>query len=225
MEADVISNLLRLPFFMGMSREELQHVMAKTKMDFGKHCEGDVLAYAGEKCGKMLIVINGEVDIERQADGGLYKLSETLHAPVVIRPEGLFGRFQFFTSNVTARTPVSTITIEKNEIQKLMASSLIFRLNLLSFLSTSLQKCDYDIWQSSPSSLERRIINFFRRRCATPTGHKTFKIRMLDLADILNTSRLETSQALNKLQAAGLVKLSRGKVDIPSMQNLINCDM
>lgn len=217
----IYEKLLRLPLFTGMSLDELQSIMGKTKIDFSRAEAGSVITRQGARCGVLLIMTHGEAAATTTAYDGSYSLTETVTAPAIIQQEGIFGRFQEFTRTLTATTQVSTMTIGKPEVQKLAEHSLIFRLNLLGSLSTTIQKDNQELWRNGHPTLEARIVSFFRRRCLTLTGKKSFKIKMLTLADIVNDSRLDVSHALNNLQRAGLVKLSRGRVDIPDMHRLI----
>lgn len=212
--------LLRLPLFTGMSYDELQRIMSKTKIDFGKVAEGNIVVRRGEKCSRLLIIIDGEVESTAEADDGSYTMTETLHAPVIIQQQSIFGRFQEFTRTITAITKVNTITLDKAEIQTLISKSFVFRLNMLGTFSTYIQKKEQELWRPTPSSLEDRIISFFRLHCLTPTGHKVFKIKMKTLADILNDSRINISRALNSMQKRGIINLSRGKIDIPDLHLL-----
>ena len=45
---------------------------------------------------------------------------------------------------------------------------------------------------------------------------------MTRLAQELNTKRLYISQALNEMQSEGLLTLSRGKIQVPALEKLIN---
>ena len=44
---------------------------------------------------------------------------------------------------------------------------------------------------------------------------------MQQLADQLNDSRLDVSQALNQLQKEGLLSLYRGRIEIPMLERLL----
>lgn len=217
----IYAKLLQLPLFTGMSRDELKSIMSKTKMSFAKALPGNVIARQDSRCGVLLIMTDGEAECAAKAFDGSYTICERITAPAIIQPDGIFGRFQEFTRTLTALTPANTITIEKNEIQRLTEQSLIFRLNLLGTLSTALQKERQELWRGAPRDLETRIIDFLRRRCLSPTGSKTIMIKMQTLAAMLNDSRLDISHALNNMQGQGLLKLSRGKITIPDMHQLI----
>lgn len=224
-QGDLYSKMLCLPLFMGMSRDELQHSLAKATMVFGKYAHGDTVVRGGQDCGRMLIVTHGDVEVTAQSQSG-YSVTETLHSPVIIQPECIFGRFQTFSRNIVAASPqVNTMIIEKADILSLADSSFVFRLNLVNYLSTSLQKSDNMLWQKGTASLERRIINFLVPRCVVPSGHKFFKIKMQTLGELLNVTRIEISQALDTMQDRGLVKKHRGRIEIMAMQELINSDL
>lgn len=224
--SDLYSKMLCLPLFMGMSKEELQHALAKAKMEFGRYAQGEKLVRNGQSCGCLLIVTNGDVECATPSAGCGYSVVETLHGPTIIQPECVFGRFQTFTRTVTAASPkVNTMMIAKADILELAATSFVFRLNLANYLSTLLQKSNFSLWQQAPMSLERRIINFFMPRCITPSGHKVFKIKMQTLGEILNTNRVEISLALDTMQDRGLVVKHRGRIEIPAMQELVNADL
>lgn len=214
--------LLRLPLFTGMSLDELQRIMSKAKIDFGKVAEGNVVVRRGEKCSRLLIIIDGDVESVAEADDGSYSVTETLHAPVIIQQESIFGRFQEFTRTVIAKTKVNTITLDKSEIQSLISKSMVFRLNMLGTFSTALQKEEQKLWRQTNLTLQERIINFFLSRCLTPAGEKMFKIKMTTLAEAVNDSRLDVSRVLNALQSAKYVVLSRGKIVIPDLHALIS---
>lgn len=224
--SDFYSKMLCLPLFMGMSKDDLQHALAKAKMEFGRYAQGEKLVRSGQSCGCLLIVTHGDVECETPQTGCGYSVVETLHGPTIIQPECVFGRFQTFTRTVTAASAkVNTMMIAKADILQLAAASFVFRLNLVNYLSTSLQKCGFALWQQAPQTMERRIVNFLVPRCITPSGHKVFKIKMQTLADLLNTNRVEISHALDAMQDLGLVVKHRGRIEVPAMQDLVNADL
>ena len=68
----------------------------------------------------------------------------------------------------------------------------------------------------------RKIIDFIATRAEVQDGCKTLQIKMEDLADILDETRINVSSALNLLQKKGLVELRRKEIHIPSFKLLTN---
>lgn len=209
------------PLFTGMSVDELRRVVGKAKIDFIKVDPGHVVVRQGDKCGQMLMLIGGSLECHTSTDDRRYAVCETMAAPAVLQLDGMFGLFQQFTHTFTAQTAASLISIDKKEILKLVSTSIVFRLNLVNSLSTALQRKQHDDWRQEPADLAGRIALFLRRRCLTPSGPKTFHIKMETLAAELNDSRLDVSRALNVMQRRGLLRLCRARIEVPAMQDLI----
>jgi CRP-like cAMP-binding protein len=220
-QGGLYSKLVALPLFMGMSQEELHEVVSVTKFEFMKYTAGEVVAQEGDLCGRLLLLVDGMLEVVTPADDHSYMVYETSGAPAVLQPECAFGFSQRFTRTFTARSSCSLISIEKKEILTLTDNSLIFRLNLLNLISTALQKRQRDVWHSVPHDLNQRICRFFVTHCMHPAGHKVFKMKMTRLAAELNANRLQVSRALNAMQDARLLTLRRGIIEIDSLEKLL----
>lgn len=213
--------LTSIPLFMGMSRHELEQIISRTKFNFRKVTEGEIVVRQGNKCGFLAMLIDGTVETIASADDYAYEVHEFLSGPMVLQFDGIFGRIQLFTRTYKAASSCNFIILDKNEVLNLASNSFIFRLNLLSLISTALQKKAHEPWQTMPKELSQDIIQFMAMRCTYPAGKKIFKIKMQYLATKLHTSRLAISRELNKLQKNGLITLSRGQIIIDALERLI----
>ena len=215
------TKLTSKPLFTGMSRDELERIVTQTRFDFIKAAPGRPIVAEGDRCGRLLLLVDGLMEAVTTADDRGYAVSEQLRAPFTLQPELVFGLSQRHTSTFAALTPCSLISIDKNETLRLTASSLILRLNLLNLLSTALQKQRHTPWRSLPHDLDHRVRRFFADHCLYPGGPKVFHIKMRRLAADLNDTRLRVSQVLNALQADGLLTLGRSRIVVPSMEALV----
>jgi len=212
--------LLRLPLFQGMSRDDLTEVIAHTKLEFVKVQTHHVIAKEGDRCDQLTFILNGNVTVVTTLNTHS-SFTETLHSPIVLQPERLFGLHQQYTHTFMAATPCQMLIIQKQDIMKLASTYPIFQINLLNILSTKVQKMENRQWMTTPVSLRKRLVNFFVSRCLYPAGEKDFKMRMTDLAHELNCSRLDISKCLNAMQEEQLLILSRGRITIPHLEHLI----
>lgn len=57
-------------------------------------------------------------------------------------------------------------------------------------------------------------------RSMKPEGKKILKIKMEDLASLIDETRINVSKVLNDLQEQGLVQLSRKEISIPALEKL-----
>lgn len=220
--SELYLKLAQIPLFIGMGSDELHRLVGKTKLDFQRFSPGEHVVTQGSRCGRMLVLLSGTLEAHCSADDGAYDVTETVAAPAALQIDAMFGLFQRFTHTFTAASSVSLISIGKGELLKLASNSVIFRLNLVNNLSTSLQKYHNDLWRPVDGSLQGRLIDFFRRRVLTPSGQKIFHVKMSTLADIFHYHRNEISHALHDMQDHGLVMLHRGRIEIPAMQKLLS---
>lgn len=217
----IYDKLLQFSLFQGMSRDDLELVAGHTRFGFSKVAQGKVIAKEGSACTQLCFLINGTIRVESHADGHSYMVSEVMQAPYVLQPEVIFGYGQYYTHTFVAQTDTNFITIDKDEVVRLSEDFLVFRLNLLNIFATQTQKLSHQPWRQCPRTLRERLVRFFVQHCIYPAGPKTFHILMNQLADELNDSRLNVSRVLNAMQDEGLLKLSRGRIEVLSLEHLM----
>lgn len=216
----ITEKLLSTPTFQGISKSDLHVIVGHTKFGFGKHNRGELIAKADEPCTSMIFLLDGTVTATTISADHSYSVTENLTAPIQIQPERLFGLHQRYTSTFRAKTACNTLSLQKSEVTALYNTYEVFRINLINLFAAGLQKADDRLWVSGHLSLRMRIARFITCRCQRPAGEKTIKIKMRDLAEEVNDTRLNVSVELNKLQNEKLVKLSRGNIHIPALEHL-----
>ena len=213
--------LLQFTLFQGMSHADLMEVVTHTKIGFHKLTKGKCIATAGDPCTRLTFLINGSIQAEHTADNRAYRVVEVLQAPYLPEPERLFGIQQRYTHTYTTLSDANLITIDKQEVLLLLETQLVFRLNMLNMMATETHRLLHHPWRPCPKSLHERLTHFFFAHCQYPAGAKTFYILMRQLADLLNDSRLDISDALNAMQSDGLLTLHRGRIEIPMLERLL----
>ncbi len=219
--ATFYQQLATLPLFQGLSGNELQEVAGHTKFGFAKVEKGKAIVSENDHCSHLWFLLNGQATMETHADDHHYTICEQVLPPAILQPERLFGLTQRYSCNFLAASDCQLMSIDKQEVMRLSDRHLIFRLNLLNIISARAQKQTRQPWRRQPQKVADRIIRFFEQHCMRPAGEKTIFIRMSDLAAEVYTTRLQVSQSLNKMQSAGLLSLSRGKILIPQLERLL----
>lgn len=97
----------------------------------------------------------------------------------------------------------------------------IFRLNYMNIISNRAQSLNSRLWAESTDNLEKRIGNFILTHIERPSGRKILKIKMEELAQVVNDTRMGVSRALNSMQEKGLLELHRGEMMIPDAEKLL----
>lgn len=216
-------NLLRLPYFQGMSKNELTSILDKVKMEFTRHEDGEKIITQGERCNSFVILTQGRMTAEAaSSEGGGYKLLEECEAPCAIEPYSLFGSSQEYRRSYRAKGTCRMLTIDKSYFYSDFTKYNIFFINLLNLISRKTQFQSNLIWKCIPESIEGRIVRFIALRSESIRGEKTLLIKMEQLARQLAETRINISRALNRMQQQGLITLSRKEIHIPSFEKLLH---
>lgn len=216
----IFDTLLQLPLFQGLAMEDFTSILEKVKLHFAKQKAGEILAQESMPCDKLIFILNGSVAMTTTSTDRLYSLTEYFEAPYLIEPQSLFGLYTTYSAKYTATTPVNSISIDKTSILNDLLKYDIFRLNYLNIVSSQLQLLNRSTWGNTPDNVETRISYFIRTHLKRLQGSKSLKIKMEDLATIVNDTRNGVSKALNSMQDKGLLELHRGEIVIPAAEKL-----
>lgn len=215
-------SLLSLPYFQGMSRDDITAILGKTTFEFKKYAEGDTVYNSGDKYNHFAILTSGTLSCTHTSPDGTYCIKEQIPPPYAIEPYSLFGYDTTFKCSYTASDNCTILTIAKQYLFTEFTKHDIFTINFLNLISRKAQKNSELIWHNTPTSIIGRIVQFIAMRCETQSGIKQVNIKMERLATILCETRLNISKALNELQERGLIELHRGAIAVQSLQKLIS---
>lgn len=220
----IYAKLLRLPFFQGIDRDELEAMASKIRFDFQKYDEGAWIARENDRCATLTLVMTGSVEAEAISADHSYSLREQIDAPCAIEPERIFGLRQHLARGYRATTPCNVLRLQKDDVLRLCAQSLVFELNVLNTISTSAQRAGSAFWRTPPTTIPRKIATFVAHRSLRPAGPKTLSIRLTDLGFAIGESRLNVSRSLHGLETQGLVALARQTIIIHRLEQLLSVE-
>lgn len=218
MELTMYDTLLQLPLFQGLRKSDLTDILAKVKLHFSKWEAGETIVKQGDPCAQLLFSIGGTLESQTDDPSGTYTLYEAIESPSLIEPYSLFGMQQRYTATYRARTAANTVAVDKSFVFSHLMKYDIFHINFLNILSNRAQTLNDKLWTSHQEGVEGKIFHFISQRCLRPDGEKLLRIKMEDLAALIDETRINVSKALNDLQAQGLVELSRREIRIKKMR-------
>lgn len=217
----MFDTLLQLPLFQGLAQEDFTNILGKVKLNFTKHKAGEVIVKANEVCNKLIFVLKGEILSSTTSADASYSFSEYFQAPFLIEPQSLFGMNTSYVATYTTQTEANTVSINKAFVMNELFKYDIFRLNYMNIVSNRAQNLNNRIWIKTADGLEKQIGNFILTHIDRPIGRKILKIKMEELAQIVNDTRMGVSKALNSMQEKGVIELHRGEILIPDAEKLL----
>lgn len=212
--------LRHLPLFQGMSQTELSAILDKVKLHFLKFSDKKVIFRQGEPCDKLVFLIGGQLTCETAAPCGTFTLEETLERPSIVELHSLFGKCPSYKATYRACGETALLVIEKQYIYTVLNKYDIFRMNLFNQLSNIANQQHEQRWSIMPQNLEGRLRHLINTLSTTPHGRKTLRVTMDKLAQLLDDTRLNISDILNRWQSEGLIEMKRKEYIITDLGRL-----
>ena len=200
MEMTMYDALLQLPLFQGLGKNDLTCILDKVKIHFSKHKSGDIILKKGEICNKLVFLLNGTIQAESSDKENVFSLYETIQAPFLIEPYSLFGWSTEYVATYSTVTVCDLMTIEKSYLLSELNNYEIIRLNYMNILSNRAQMLNERLWMRMSENIDTRIIDFILVHSIISGGEKVLKIKMDDLAKLLDSTRIRISKALNDMR-------------------------
>lgn len=217
----IYDRLLELPLFQGHSREDLTTILTHIKVDFRSFRKGHTIVKQDQPCRNIIFIIDGEVATSRNSPHNELLFSEFFTAPNAFGVDSLFGLRQNHNHTITANSEVRTLVISKQNVISHLFPYEVFRYNLINMLTTRLQRQDRMLWATEEEDITKRFILLCKRNFMYHGGNKQIEGGMVQLAQMMNESRIHVSNMLNDLEQRGLIVLGRKKIVIPHLENLI----
>ena len=214
-------SLLRLPYFQGMSKDDITAILGKVTLEFKRYDDGDIIFRKGEKCDKFTILTQGKLSGVSNAPDRSYSITEEYDTPFTIESYSIFGYDTKYRRDYISKGDSTILYIDKQYIFGELSKHNIFTINLLNIISRKTQQMQEHIWSYNSTTLQGRIVQFIANHCETQKGKKYIAIKMERLATLLCETRLNVSKALNEMLDAGHLTLHRGGITIHEIEKTL----
>ena len=213
MNLTMFEKMQLLPLFQGLSFGELSEIVEWMKMDFCQFHPNEVIVSQGDRCRSLIFVISGVVCAEYMDVDRRFVLTEELPSSMVLEPYSIYGLYQNYTRSYWMKTEGSGLVIPKNVFNELLRRYQIIRTNYINLICTRLQNNNIEFCTIRTFNIRDKIVKFVREVAYCNKGKKRLKIKMEDLAIIIDETRLNVSRELNKMQFEKKINMRRGVIE------------
>lgn len=210
METSMFERMQSLPLLQGLTMQDFSNLIMNMKLDFQQWEEGDIIVNQGDHCNNLIYIIDGEFEAELHDETTALILSETCTAtPHLIEPYNLFGVKRSYERSYVFKTNGSTFSISREFFMQRMLHNNIVRSNYINYLCNNLRKAHIQHKAVPTDNIESKIKAVIASFCLLPNGEKNVRVKMSDLAALVDETRLNVSNVLNKWNDHGIIELRR----------------
>jgi len=216
----MISILLKNPLFKGTTPEELTNNFEGINYNIKNFRKGDILAFQGDSCNRLIILLKGSVRGEMiDYSGKLIKI-EDIASPRALAPLFLFGTENKYPVEVTANEEVDALFIPKESVLLLFQRNQLFLENYLNTSANYAKTLSDKLFFLSFKSIKQKLGSYILRLSAS-TGNKIIMDRsQQEMADYFGVSRPSLARELAHMQDEGLISVDRKHIAILNPEKL-----
>ena len=209
--SDLYLRVTALPLLQGISAEDILHMQERGALRIVsmEPEEGDIIQH-GQHCRTLTMLMEGTLSCT--TNGEDWTLVEEIHAPAIIEEEALWSLSQTYNHTYCPKSEGHLLVIDRRHMMQTMLHNDIFRINLLTRMSTRLERNYHNNQLPPPDSIAQKIVRFVQDISCTTTCPKRLRIKMTTLAGIIGETRLQVSKALRQMEAEGQVTLAREQI-------------
>lgn len=217
----MFEKLMELPLFRGASHTSISEIVGKIKLNFLKYPAGEAIIRAGEPCTHLTFIMSGHVRVNTVNANQRFAVGATLHAPAVLSPDFLFGRFTTYPSTITALNYVSVLKISKADYLNILKIDPVFLFNYLNTLSANAQKAQHGILMLTTGEIDERIAFWIAALTQPGSADIVLTCRKRDLCSLFGVQRSVFDAGLESMKERGLIDYNSNELSVINRPKLM----
>lgn len=213
--------LSHTPLFSGISLSEIETIFSQihfTQKSFDKE---DMLAFQGEVCNRLIILIEGRVRAEMTDPSGKMVKIEDLEAPSPLAILFLFGANNHFPVTATADVASVALIIPKESVLKMLQLNTKLLQNYLNISADFAQRLSQKLYFMSFRTIRQKIsmmlLDLANKQSSFTVQLQTTKS---SLAAYFGVSRPSLERELTHMQNEGLITINKKEITLLEPQKM-----
>ncbi len=221
---EAVSKILELsPMFMGLNELSIDNLLRGIHHQVKHYKRGDIVAFSGDECKSLQIVVEGNVKGEMMDMAGHVLKIEDIGVPRPLAVAFLFGQNNRYPVTITANVDTTILVIPRQSVIKLIQTSEVFLTNFMNAVSNRAQFITKKLKFHSFQSLRGKLADYLLCEAADKNGIINLTKTQEELAELFGVARPSLSRTLRELHNEGLIKADGKRIVIINKVGLKEC--
>jgi len=216
----MFESLKASPLFKGLEIAEINSLINNSSHQIKQFSNKEVLAYAGEKVEKAMILLEGKLQGEMIDFAGNSLKIEEMEPPQMIAAAFLYGPQSAFPVNLSAISEGKMLVIFKNDFTQMLAADQRVLSNYLNIVSGKAQFLSRKITFLSFKTIKEKIAYYLLQNFKTGNQVVIINQSQKGLAEMLGVARPSLARTISEMESDQLIKWERNQVEIVDLKSL-----
>ena len=216
----MFESLKASPLFKGLEIAEINSLINNSSHQIKQFSHKEVLAYAGEKVEKAIILIEGKLQGEMIDFAGNSLKIEEMEPPQMVAAAFLYGPQSAFPVNLSAISEGKILIIFKNDFTQMLAADQRVLSNYLNIVSGKAQFLSRKITFLSFKTIKEKIAYYLLQNFKPGNQVVIINQSQKGLAEMLGVARPSLARTISEMESDRLIKWERNQVEIVDLKSL-----
>ena len=208
------------PLFKGLEIAEINSLINNSSHQIKQFSNKEVLAYAGEKVEKAIILLEGKLQGEMIDFAGNSLKIEEMEPPQMVASAFLYGPQSVFPVNLSAVSEGKILIIFKNDFTQLLSADQRVLSNYLNIVSGKAQFLSQKITFLSFKTIKEKIAYYLLQNFKTGNQIVIINQSQKGLAEMFGVARPSLARTISEMESDQLIKWERNQVEIADLKSL-----
>jgi len=214
------NSLPKSPLFKDIPIEQLEYILLPYQ-SFSSYNKGDIVALQGDRCSALMIITDGSVRCDMTDSAGKIVTIAILKAPDMLAPAFIYATNNLFPINITALTPLSILTIEKESFSRLLQENVKMLDNYLRMISDHTQFLSDKIRFLKFGTIKNKLALFFLEKMRdTGSDHFIISESQQALAELFGVTRPALARTISEMAEEKMIAVDKKQISILNSSGL-----
>lgn len=226
MATKMYDQLLNLPFFQGVTKEQLTRILEMIPFEFRTYKKGEIISQCGDTCEGAVFLISGKLRLETPVFDRRVVIKQLFEAPHTFSLHHLFGADRTARSTmVAASNKTGVMILSKADFLSVLMSNEITLINTMNMLCTKAQKQNKAIDFSAETDPVLKLASWLLAFTERPAKECEAEALEADWCDMLNLDASAFWRCVATLEGLHLIESRHGTLkllDRYGLKSLVN---
>ncbi len=214
MDKKVYDILARSPVFKGVNPGDVEALLKPVSHRFVKHQKGNMIAFRGDGCETLMVLVKGSVRGEMVDLDGKAVQVESISVPRPIAPAFIFGKKNRFPVDVVTETDVIILSIPKTSLIRLFQESTTVLNNYLDIISTRTHFLSERLWFMSFKTIKEKFAHYIYGMLKPGENKVVLSKSQQELSEYFGVSRPSLARVIREMENEGIITQKRREIVI-----------
>ncbi|MHC1684489.1 MAG: Crp/Fnr family transcriptional regulator [Clostridiaceae bacterium] len=201
--------------FKNIEINEIQKIIERTKHKIINYEKEEIIAFQGDLCDKIGIVLDGMIEIKNMMENGKSITITSMKAGNIFGEVILFSNQKSYPSTIEANSKSTILFLHKTEVLGLCRENELILNNFMSLLSNKILMLNQKLKSLSYNTIRQKLVYYFIQEYEKQnTPFITLPYSRAELAEYLGIPRPSLSREMVKMKEDNLIDFEKNTVKI-----------